>query len=268
MQDPWTKSVPFHGCIAKTQKEAKSVVSKRAPGKSLRINGNFWECSACASAAAEIEDSVSRGLALGSEGRLTAAAAGQGQGWRHGPQSTHQSPPLPREKQRNPKVASMGTGDLQQEVRTRRTTCNQLEQHMASRDRKIERQNTRLEEQDAELKELRRRSTQLKVVEESVIHKAMQVIHDHDMEGAFGSDFKCFGNMFEDLSSSVLDGRLPIASIPMLKIMTIVANCRKDYTSHFRFPHQLKEYVSQLLLCDGPWQAVNLTRGPVGANQG
>ena len=96
----------------------------------------------------------------------------------------------------------------------------------------------------------------------------MQVIRDHDMEGAFDSDFKCFGNLFEDLSSSLLDGRLLIASITMLKIMTIVANCRKDYPSHFRFPHQLKEYVSQRLLCDGPRQAVNLARGPVGANQG
>ena len=57
VQDPWTKSVPFHGCIAKTQKEAKSVGEWKQGGKTLGFNDTLhvWECSACVDAAVVIQ---------------------------------------------------------------------------------------------------------------------------------------------------------------------------------------------------------------------
>ena len=54
---PWSVTRPHAGCIARTERLAKKVMSERASGTYVQYNGalNIWECSACVDAARVIQ---------------------------------------------------------------------------------------------------------------------------------------------------------------------------------------------------------------------
>ena len=162
----------------------------------------------------------------------------------------------------------MGTGEAQTEVISLRVQLTAA----TRKNETLERAAVQLKLKATELKRVQKEIAKLtkenEAVTESALYRAQCVFADFDFEGEFGPDFKDFQHFFTDLAESVLDGRCPIKSTPMLKMMTMAMNVRQTSTGRFRYPTALLELTSSMLMCDGAASAVSMGRGPLGTNKG
>ena len=164
-------------------------------------------------------------------------------------------------------MSTLGTGEAQSEVRALRETENQLNGKVRSQEAQIARLKAQVAELRSRVQQADKIRKQLDKVQESDVYQAMTMLEDYDFEhdSSFGPDFKCFSNFFQDVAASLLDGRCPIKSIPMMKMFTMAANIRKNSTNKFKFPDAIKQYTSQALKTEGARAAITLFTGPLGA---
>jgi hypothetical protein len=69
---------------------------------------------------------------------------------------------------------------------------------------------------------------------------------------------------FHQLAASVVDGRLPLDSIPYMRFEATASNLRQKFTTQFRYSEHLQQLASQALNCDGAGAAYEFMRGTWG----